>query len=186
MNENKNNEKNASFTCSSQVLAYSSGMLIFAGFGIFCIGYSIGYRSALRESLRGIQKESLAQEVYANAFFINDQSQIIEDSNLNQSPEDESISQETDSQLFTARLIGYPETHKKQAIQFTERWKKRGITLIIKEYNTNKAKSKPWFQVILEPNNDKMQTELLANIISKEENLADVIVELYSSEEKTV
>jgi EAL domain-containing protein (putative c-di-GMP-specific phosphodiesterase class I) len=71
-------------------------------------------------------------------------------------------------------------------VQFIEKWKKRGINLIIKEYGTNKAKNKRWVQVLLEPNIDKIQAELLANIISKEENLADVIVELYSSEEKTV
>ncbi len=190
MNENKDKELSSLFTCSSKKAAQLSGMILLGLFFVFCFGYSVGYRRAIQDSLRGIQKESLAQEVYANAFFVNNPSQSPEERDQEElfQPEDyqEISKDESPKRVFTARLIGYPILHKINALQFVEKWKKRGINLFIKEYGNNKSKDKRWVQVLMEPNEDKAQVEFLANIISEEEKLADVVVELYSSEEKTI
>lgn len=191
MNENKDNEKSSFFTCSSKTAAQCSGIMLFALFFAFCFGYSIGYRKAIQDSFRGIQKESLAQEVYANAFFVNNQYQSSEERDQEQvlQPEDYQETQEDESakKFFTARLVGYPMPHKPNALRFVEKWKKRGINLFIKEYGNNESKdNKRWVQVLMEPNEDKAQVEFLANIITQEERLTHVVVELYSPEEKTI
>lgn len=190
MNENKNNEKSSFFTCSAKRTAQFSGIILFALLFIFCFGYSIGYRKAMQDSLRGIQKESLAQEVYANAFFVNNQYQSTEERDQEKSFRSEDCQEvQKDNDLkkkFTARLIGYPISHKQNALRFVEKWKKRGINLFIKEYGNSKSKDKQWVQVLMEPNENKAQVEFLVNIISEEEKLTHVVIELYSSEEKTI
>jgi len=94
---------------------------------------------------------------------------------------------ESDSNMYTACLITYNDQNQKKALQFLQKWKKKGISLIIKEnFKGQDNLQKNCFAIYIEPENNKEKLTALIETIRKEENLPPITIELYSSEEKRI
>src|SRR5438105_5656348 len=110
---------------NQQTAARLSALFLLLMLGAFVVGYFMGQRHALQDGIQVLQKESLADEVYANAFAIKglDKEPLHFDeeereTSVEQAIEENNESPELQSELYFASLIGYNVRQKKIAEAF--------------------------------------------------------------------
>jgi hypothetical protein len=192
-------ENKALLQIDQRSVARVSAVFLIVLLGAFFLGYYMGKRQTLLSGIQTFQKESLADEVYANAFALHGVVKNELNFEIAQNSKDSDADQGVDLVVddttevssflppetvllpavrYCAPLIGYSARNKKVGEDFIEKWNARGVHLNLREMKSTNTKGKElrWYQVVVAPHSDKENVKLIAELVSKQERLSENIM----------